>query len=57
MDAALQRVADATTGTCEDCGQAITIGRGDRLRSDADGGVDEPLRGDLFADNALGSGF
>ncbi len=27
IDAALQRVADATYGTCEDCGQAITIGR------------------------------
>ena len=27
IDAALQRIADATYGTCEDCGQAITIGR------------------------------
>ena len=27
IDVALQRIADATYGTCEDCGQAITIGR------------------------------
>lgn len=27
IEAALQRVADATYGTCEDCGQAIAIGR------------------------------
>lgn len=27
IEAALQRVADATYGTCENCGQAIAIGR------------------------------